>query len=161
MQHFPRAGDSEACPFVPDARIYRMSIGVDGGQQMELLLIKAGVPFDAATLGQVMDATRICINIWGRRHGEIAIHELVRAILQDEPLKMHRLAEIFHVDVASLHEMWIVQSDSEDAKQRFQSCCRRCANALRALPAPSSWTYTAGGCSSSWERRRPSRRRSG
>lgn len=121
MQRFPRSGDSEVCPFVPDSRIYRMSIGVDGGQQMELLLIKAGMPFDAATLGQVMDATRICINIWGRRHGEIAIHELVRAILQDEPLKMHRLAEIFRVDVASLHEMWIVQSDLEDAKQRFQA----------------------------------------
>ena len=120
MQSYPPPGGSEACPFVPDARIYRMSLGVDGGQQMELLLIKAGLPFDEATLGQVMDATRICINIWGRRHGEIAIHELVRAILQDEPLKMSRLAEIFHVDVASLHEMWIAQSDLEDAKQRFQ-----------------------------------------
>ena len=121
MQRYPQPGGSEVCPFVPDARIYRMSLGVDGGQQMELLLIKAGLPFDTATLGQVMDATRICINIWGRRHGEIAIHELVRAILQDEPLKMRRLAEIFHVDVASLHEMWIAQSDLEDAKQRFQA----------------------------------------
>ena len=108
MQHFPRAGDSEVCPFVPDARIYRMSIGVDGGQQMELLLIKAGVPFDAATLGQVMDATRICINIWGRRHGEIAIHELVRAILQDEPLKMHRLARSSAWTWLRCDEMWIV-----------------------------------------------------
>ena len=121
IQQFPRSGDSEVFPFVPDSRIYRMSLGVDGGQQMELLLIKAGLPFDTTTLGQVIDATRICINIWGRRHGEIAIHELVRAILQDEPLKMHRLAEIFHVDVASLHEMWIVESELEDAKQQLQA----------------------------------------
>ncbi|MBM6927052.1 PucR family transcriptional regulator [Pseudoflavonifractor phocaeensis] len=121
MQSFPPPGGSAVCPFVPDSRMYRMSLAADGGQQMELLLIKAGLPFDAAALGQVMDATRICINIWGRRHGEIAIHELVRAILQDEPLKMHRLAEIFHVDVASLHEMWIAQSHQEDAKERFQA----------------------------------------
>ena len=129
MQHFPPSGESDAFPFVQDSRIYRMSLGVDGGQQMELLLVKAGLPFDTATLGQIIDATRICINIWGRRHGEIAIHELVRAILQDEPLKMHRLAEIFHVDVASLHEMWIVQSETEDARQRFQellSALREC-----------------------------------
>ena len=121
MAGYPPSGESEVCSFVPDSRIYRMSLGTDGGQQMELLLIKAGLPLDGATLGQVMDATRICINIWGRRHGEIAIHELVRAILQDEPLKMRRLAEIFRVDVASLHEMWIVQSGDEDAKQRFQA----------------------------------------
>lgn len=121
MQSYPPPGGSQTCPFVPDARIYRMSLGVDGGQQMELLLIKAGLPFDPATLGQVMDATRICINIWGRRHGEIAIHELIRAILQDEPLKMRRLAEIFHVDVASLHEMWIAQSGCEDGKEHFQA----------------------------------------
>ena len=103
MRQFPPSGESAQFPFVLDSRIYSMNLGVDGGQKMELLLVKAGLPFDAATLGQIIDATRICINIWGRRHGEIAIHELVRAILQDEPLKMHRLAEIFHVDVASLH----------------------------------------------------------
>lgn len=121
MRDYPQSGGSEACSFLPDSRIYRISLAIDGGQRMELLLIKAGLPFDAATLGQVTDATRICINIWGRRHGEIAIHELIRAILQDEPLKMHRLAEIFRVDVASLHEMWIVQSRLEDAKQRFRT----------------------------------------
>ena len=117
----PPPDSSTVCPFVPDSRIYRMSLGTDSGQHMELLLIKAGLPFDAATLSQVLDATRICINIWGRRHGEIAIHELIRAILQDEPLKMRHLAEIFHVDVASLHEMWIVQSCAEDAKNDFQA----------------------------------------
>ena len=121
MQSYPPPGGSAVCPFVPDARIYRMGLGIDGGQQMELLLIKAGLPLDAATLGQATDATRICINIWGRRHGEIAIHELIRAILQDEPLKMRRLADIFHVDVASLHEMWIAQSVRTDARERLQA----------------------------------------
>lgn len=86
---------------------------------MELLLIKAGLPLDSVTLGQVLDATRVCINIWGRKHGEIAIHELVRAILQDEPMKMRRLAEIFRVDVAAIHEMWIVQSAEEESKRLF------------------------------------------
>lgn len=38
--------------------------------------------------------------------------ELVRAILQDEPIKMRRLAEIFHVDVSSMNAMWILHCDS-------------------------------------------------
>lgn len=121
MRRYPQPDGSEECPFLPDARMYRLGLSTDGGQRMELLLIKAGLPLDAAALSQALDATRICINIWGRRHGEIAIHELIRAILQDEPLKMRRLAEIFHVDVASLHEMWIAQSNLEDVKQRFQA----------------------------------------
>lgn len=119
MRSYPENGSSDACMFVPDSRIYRLSLGTDSGQHMELLLIKAGLPLDAATLGQVLDATRVCINIWGRKHGDIAIHELVRAILQDEPMKMRRLAEIFHVDVAAIHEMWIVQSGAEDAKAKL------------------------------------------
>lgn len=121
MRRYPPSGGSEPFPALPDSRLYRMSLHSDGGQQMELLLIRAGLPFDESSLGQAADATRICVNIWGRRHGEIAVHELVRAILQDEPLKMRRLAEIFHVDVASLHEMWIVQSGREDARQRFRA----------------------------------------
>ena len=34
-------------------------------------------------------------------------------------MKMRRLAEIFHVDVAAIHEMWIVQSGAEDAKAKL------------------------------------------
>lgn len=119
MRSYPEPWDSSVCEFVPDSRIYRLPIGADSGQNMELLLIKAGLPLEPATLGQVLDATRVCINIWGRKHGEIAIHELVRAILQDEPLKMRRLAEIFHVDIAAIHEMWLVQAASEDAKNNL------------------------------------------
>lgn len=119
LSSYPEPGGGESCAFVPDSLIYRLPIATDSGQAMQLLLIKAGLPLDAATLGQVSDATRVCINIWGRRHGEIAIHELVRAILHDEPMKMRRLDEIFHVDVAAIHEMWIVESAAEDAKQRL------------------------------------------
>ena len=119
LKTWPEPGGSETCTFVPDSRLYRLTLSTDGGQHMELLLIKAGLPLDAVTLGQVLDATRVCINIWGRKHGEIAIHELVRAILQDEPMKMRRLAEIFRVDVAAIHEMWIVQSAEEESKRLF------------------------------------------
>ena len=73
---------------------------------------------------------RICINIWGKQHGVVAIHELIRAILQDEPLKMRRLAEIFHVDVAALHEIWVL-CGMEDASgvnlEQMIAAARQCA----------------------------------
>jgi DNA-binding PucR family transcriptional regulator len=110
LRAFPSSGGSIAYPFAGDCRLYRNAIKTDSGQTMELLLLKAGLPLETDTLSQIADAARICINIWGRKHGEVAIHELVRAILQDEPMKMYRLAEIFHIDIAAIHEMWILDS---------------------------------------------------
>ena len=46
--------------------------------------------------------------------------ELVRAILRDEPVKMRRLAELFHVDVASMHAMWVLRCGRSDP-QTFQA----------------------------------------
>lgn len=97
------------CSFLPDARSYIIPIQTEMGKEYDLVLIKEVNALTEKDLEQAEDTVRICINIWGRQHDEIAVHELVRAIIQDEPLKMRRLADIFHVDVASIHEMWIVQ----------------------------------------------------
>ena len=45
------------------------------------------------------------------QHDRAVISELVKAILQDEPIKMRRLAELFHIDVASVGAMWIAVSE--------------------------------------------------
>jgi sugar diacid utilization regulator len=38
----------------------------------------------------------------------IALPELVQAILQDEPFRMRRIAGVYGIDVASIHNMWIL-----------------------------------------------------
>ncbi|MDD2957859.1 MAG: PucR family transcriptional regulator ligand-binding domain-containing protein [Lachnospiraceae bacterium] len=93
------------------SRLYRTSLKTDSGQHMELFILKSGPVLDPKIFEQIIDAVRIGINIWGRKHGEVAIHELVRSILQDEPMKMNRLARIFHIDIGSIHEMWILKSE--------------------------------------------------
>jgi len=118
---FPLNAGHIPCPFLSDAHIYRRIIHPDSGQDMELLLIKEGSELTERFLEQVVDVTRICINIWGRRHGEIAVHELVRAIIQDEPIKMHRLADIFSIDIAAIHDMWILEGRDEDSPQKLRS----------------------------------------
>lgn len=97
-----------SCPFLSGAELYQRPIRADLTQPLWLFLIKEGTPLRRDLIEQAADVTRICVNIWGRQHGAVAIHELIRAILQDEPLKMRRLAEIFHVDIASIHEFWML-----------------------------------------------------
>ena len=129
----PPPGESAPFPRVPDGRVYRIPIRPDSGQPMELLLIKAGLPVEGRALGQVSDLIRTCLNIWGPRHGDVAVRELVRAILQDEPMKMRRLAEIFRVDIAAIHEMWLVEV-GEEPPETAVAALREC---LSAFPGPS------------------------
>ena len=123
-------GQAGPCPFLPDAALVCKPIRADLPQPLQLTLIKVGAPLSAALAEQAADTVRICINIWGRQHGAVAIHELIRAILQDEPLKMRRLAEIFHVDVAALHEIWVL-CGLEDAPgvpiEQLTAAARQCA----------------------------------
>ena len=96
-------------------------------------MIRVGQPLSEQLAEQAADTVRICINIWGRQHGAVAIHELIRAILQDEPLKMRRLAEIFRVDVAALHEIWMLRGIKEAETIRMEQlldAARQCADSV-------------------------------
>lgn len=111
-------GMTSGGPFA-DGQVFRQRIHPDNGPSMELLLIKEGRPLTDHFLSQAVDVVRICVNIWGQRHGEVAVHELVRAILQDEPIKMRRLAEIFCIDVEAIHDMWILEAQNGDGGRIF------------------------------------------
>ena len=121
------------CPFLADAEMSCISIRSDLAQPLRLALIKVGAPLEASLVEQAADIVRICINIWGKQHGAVAIHELLRAILQDEPLKMRRLAEIFRVDVAALHEIWVLCGIKEAETIRMEQlldAARQCADSV-------------------------------
>ena len=59
---------------------------------------------------QAVEGVRLSIGVWGRAHDQKDLSELVRAIILDEPIKMRRLGELYHIDVASLSDMWILRS---------------------------------------------------
>ena len=99
---------------------YFRDIRTETGRNMELAIIKEGGPLHEELLYQAADIVRISLNIWNRGHGEIAVRELVRAILQDEPIKMHRLADIFHIDVSSIHEMWVLHGGFSGKQHQFE-----------------------------------------
>lgn len=103
-----------------DAHAYLLPVLPDTGIPMHLMVVRQGDRLSKDILEQILDVTRICINIWGQGYNNIAISELIRAILQDDPLKMHRLAEIFHINIADIHEMWILSGDSTSSIELLQ-----------------------------------------
>lgn len=115
---------SVRCQFMPDAVAYCQTIKSDSGERYQLALVRVGMPLEKGELEQAADTLRICINIWGRQSGTDAVNELVRAILQDEPLRMRRLAGIFHIDIASIHELWLFcGTDAGKVKKHMKEYC--------------------------------------
>ena len=66
---------------------------------------------------QAGEVVRLAANLWSQSHDRVVMSELVRAILKDEPIKMRRLAEIFHVDVGSIHSMWVLRPGLEGREE--------------------------------------------
>lgn len=106
---------------IKNSRIYPFYFYADGGVQMHLFVVKEGEILSQMVQEQIVDIVRICMNIWGKGHGTIAVRELIRAILQDDPIKMRRLSDIFHIDVESIHEMWIVRGD--ELPKKMETIC--------------------------------------
>ena len=99
--------------------IYRDSIQTQDRHAMDLLLFKEGDPLDVVITRQAVEVVQLTVSIWSEKHDRIVIGELVRAILQDEPMKMRRLADIFHVDVASINSMWIISGEGLQDRERL------------------------------------------
>ncbi|MCI8375651.1 MAG: PucR family transcriptional regulator [Lachnospiraceae bacterium] len=119
LNSLPADQKSAACDILPDSRLYHFCVGGDRGPRFELLVLREGMPLDSAVLAELKDVVHLGVSIWGQEQGEVAIHELIRAILQDEPMKMQQLANIFHINVADIHEMWILHCEEEEL-ERFR-----------------------------------------
>lgn len=99
--------------------IFRDGIQTQDGHFMDLLIFKEGDVLDVVVTRQAVEAVQLAVAIWAGNHDRIVIGELVRAILQDEPMKMRRLADIFHVDIASINSMWLISGETQEDKNRL------------------------------------------
>ena len=91
---FPAPGAWGYCEAV-DVHIYRDGIQTRDRHAMDLLIFKEGDALDVVLTRQAVEVVQLTVSIWSAKHDRIVIGELVRAILQDEPMKMRRLADIF------------------------------------------------------------------
>lgn len=119
LEGLPLSGQSSEFPALSDSRLYRFSIVPDRGQSREILIVKEGIPPAPDSLAQTVDVIRLGVNIWGQEKGAVAVRELIRAIIQDDPIQMRQLARLFHINVADIHEMWILHCP-EGQQERFR-----------------------------------------
>lgn len=101
--------------------IYRDGIQTRENHSMDMLIFKEGPPLDVVFTRQAVELVQLAVSIWSDKHDSIVVGELVRAILQDEPMKMRRLADIFHVDIASINSMWLISAENEDGRNRLRN----------------------------------------
>lgn len=107
---------------IPGSRtIWRCPLNQADQQAMELYLVKDGDPISKELVLQIVELVRLAVCLWSSKHAEVQISELVRAILRDEPLKMRRLADLFHIDVASIHSMWVLRIENTDNLQYYKT----------------------------------------
>ena len=99
--------------------IFRDSIQTQEGHVMDLLIFKEGDALDVVVTRQAVEFVQLAVAIWAGKHDRIVIGELVRAILQDEPMKMRRLADIFHVNIAALNSMWLISAETTQDRTKL------------------------------------------
>ena len=100
--------------------VWRCPVNQNDPQSMELYLVKDGSPISRDLVLQTVELVRLAVSLWSSKHAEVQISELVRAILLDEPLKMRRLADLFHIDVTSIHSMWVLRIEAPDGVRQRQ-----------------------------------------
>ena len=97
-------------------------------QDMRMLLIREHTVLPDTSIKQAQEVVQLFVTIWSQEHGNIQTDQLIAAILNDEPVKMRRLADMLHVNVSSIHCMYMVTAAkqsliSDDWLQKLQNCC--------------------------------------
>ncbi len=90
--------------------VYHLRIQPANSSPMQLHVFKEGAALGSDVLRHMSEVVQLSVNLWSRQHAEVVVSELVHAIIRDEPIKMRRIADIFHIDVASLNTMWILHT---------------------------------------------------
>lgn len=93
----------------PDCWGSRVSIKGEE-KEMDLLIYKEGL-INKDIIDEIREAVQLVINIWNTSHDHIAVEELIKAILQDEPIKMRSLARIYQIDVESISSIWMIGNE--------------------------------------------------
>jgi DNA-binding PucR family transcriptional regulator len=109
-------GKPVAFPYLPGGLLYRAQIHSESGQNMELFIVREGETLASGVFQQAVEIVQLAVRLWSQHHDKAVISELVKAIMRDEPMKMRRLADLFHIDVSLIHVMWIVVSGSESPR---------------------------------------------
>ena len=92
----------------------------------DLYTFKHNEPLPREDLWQASEFVQLYSHIWNKDLGKFVTSELVRAIVDDDPLKMKRLAELFQISVAEFDQVWVFESI--DHSQPNLKLLRKCTD---------------------------------
>lgn len=113
---------------------------LNDSDNLRLYTIKYREPLSEDALWQASECVRLFIHIWNKNHGEFVISELVRAIINDEPVHKQRLAQLFRVRIQDLNQMWLFIPKQEQAGHDEQ-LLRGCTDYFSAFSDPVLVSY--------------------
>ena len=97
---------------------------LEGKEGFDLYTFKYNELLSREDLWQASEFVQLYSHIWNKDLGKLVTSELVRAIIDDDPLKMRRLADLFQINVAELNQMWVF--DSVDSSEPDLKLLRKC-----------------------------------
>ncbi|MBP5756595.1 MAG: PucR family transcriptional regulator ligand-binding domain-containing protein, partial [Spirochaetales bacterium] len=80
-----------------------------GVEPMRLFLIEEGTVLDDILVEMAKQTVQLAVELWSNRHSAVLTSELVKAIINDEPIRMRRLSEVLNIDIKSIHTTWIIR----------------------------------------------------
>lgn len=91
--------------------IVKRPIIQDGIKVLQLCLVKENDILEEELISQMLEVVQVFMNIWGEKYSEVSTYELMKAIINNESIKMRRLARMIGVDVTKIEMMWLIEGD--------------------------------------------------
>lgn len=71
-----------------------------------------------ALFEQACEIVELCLDLFSPHYGDFVVSELIKAILNDEPIKMRRLANLFNIDVKSIDTLLLINYQGTAVERR-------------------------------------------
>ena len=94
---------------LPGSFIWYVPIHDRGMEPMRLFLIEEGATLTGFLVDMAREAVQLSVELWSKGHCEVLTSELIKSILNDEPIRMRRLSEELGIDIRSIHTSWFIR----------------------------------------------------
>lgn len=101
--------------------IFRAPLHNAGQEQLSVWIGQGRTSFTNVQMRHAVSLLQMAVDLWGTGYSNVSIHELVVSILQDDPLRMASLSRQLHIDIPSIHEMWIVHKANPDWQKQAEA----------------------------------------
>ncbi len=106
--------------------VWCMPVNSDMHRGFQLIVIDEQRQLEYDMLQQAVEVIELFLNIWNKNTFFEGTDALVHAILTDRPDEMTRLASKMHIDIGSIHTMWVMLIDNFTGGALIDSQRRDC-----------------------------------